>query len=88
MLPPMLLLCIFRPSCRVRRMHWRRCGAPCLHPRLGCLCAVCPCRDEVASCSERAYESLSVSDAVDLLMLGSEAEVEAYARQVCVRATV
>lgn len=38
--------------------------------------------DEVASCSERAYESLSVSDAVGLLMLGSEAEVEAYAREV------
>ncbi|KAL4445895.1 hypothetical protein ABPG77_009094 [Micractinium sp. CCAP 211/92] len=38
-------------------------------------------RDEVASCSERAYESLSVSDAVGLLMLGSKAEVEAYARQ-------
>ncbi|KAL4425703.1 hypothetical protein ABPG75_009719 [Micractinium tetrahymenae] len=38
-------------------------------------------RDEVASCSERAYESLSVADAVGLLMLGSEAEVEAYARE-------
>lgn len=38
-------------------------------------------REEVASCSARAYESLAVSDAVGLLMLGSEAEVEAYARE-------
>ena len=40
------------------------------------------CREEVASCSERAYESLSVADAASVLMLGGEAEVEAYAREV------
>ncbi|PSC75509.1 26S proteasome non-ATPase regulatory subunit 8-like protein A [Micractinium conductrix] len=38
-------------------------------------------REEVASCSERAYESLSVADAASVLMLGGEAEVEAYARE-------
>lgn len=39
-------------------------------------------RDEVASCSERAYASLTVADAQALLMLGSQAEAEAYAKQV------
>ena len=39
-------------------------------------------RDEVASCSERAYASLTLADAQALLMLGSQAEAEAYAKQV------
>ena len=43
-----------------------------------------PClrRDEVASCSECAYASLTLADAQALLMLGSQAEAEAYAKQV------
>eukprot|EP00887_Chlorella_sp_A99_P000939 scaffold5.g939.t1 len=38
-------------------------------------------RDEIASCSERAYESLSLADAASLLMLGSADEAAAYAQQ-------
>lgn len=38
-------------------------------------------RDEVASCSECAYASLTLADAQALLMLGSQAEAEAYAKQ-------
>lgn len=40
------------------------------------------CREEVASCSEKAYERLRVTDAARMLMLGSEAEVRSYAQQV------
>ena len=36
----------------------------------------------MASCSERAYASLTVADAQSLMMLGSEAEVVAYAQEV------
>lgn len=36
-------------------------------------------RDEIAGCSERSYESLGVSAARELMMFGSDAEVEAYA---------
>ena len=41
------------------------------------------CREEVASCSERAYNSLSVADAAAMMMLGSEAEVVEFAAEVC-----
>ena len=39
-------------------------------------------REEIASCSEAAYESLRVQDAQRLLMLGSSAELEACAQAV------
>ncbi|GAB4816975.1 hypothetical protein N2152v2_004021 [Parachlorella kessleri] len=38
-------------------------------------------RDEVASCSERAYQSLSVPDAMRMLMFSSEQEAVEYAQQ-------
>ncbi|EFN57735.1 hypothetical protein CHLNCDRAFT_142990 [Chlorella variabilis] len=38
-------------------------------------------REEVASCSERAYNSLSVADAAAMMMLGSEAEVVEFAAE-------
>ena len=40
--------------------------------------------DEIATCSERAYTSLPLGDAQRMLMLGSEGELLAYAKQVCV----
>ena len=36
----------------------------------------------MASCSERAYQSLSVPDAVQMLMFASEQEAVEYAQQV------
>ena len=39
-------------------------------------------REEVASCSERAYAKLPVAAAAKMLMLGSEAEVAEYAKKV------
>ncbi len=38
-------------------------------------------RDEIASCSERAYTGMSVDSARKLLMFSSTAETEAYCRQ-------
>lgn len=38
-------------------------------------------RDEAASCSEKAYERLSLADAARLLRLGSEAAAREYAQQ-------
>jgi 26S proteasome regulatory subunit N12 len=38
-------------------------------------------RDEVASCSEAAYESLPASEAAKMLKFTSEGELHAYARQ-------
>lgn len=74
----------YHTRCTPQQPHWQgrqRCTP---RPRTRRVVLLLPdaCRDEVASCSERAYESLSLSDAVGLLMLGSEAEVEAYAREV------
>jgi hypothetical protein len=42
-------------------------------------------RDEVASCSERAYASLPLGDAQRLMMFGSAQEAAAYAKQVGAR---
>jgi 26S proteasome regulatory subunit N12 len=38
-------------------------------------------RDEVASCSEAAYESLPASEAAKMLKFNTEAELNAYATQ-------
>lgn len=38
-------------------------------------------RDEIASCSERAYAGMTVESARKLLMFGSAAETESYCRQ-------
>jgi hypothetical protein len=42
----------------------------------------CPARDEVASCSERAYKSLSLADAQRMLLFPTGAELVEYAAQV------
>ena len=42
-----------------------------------------PVRDEIAGCSERAYESLSSADAAALLMFSSPDDLKAYADKVC-----
>jgi 26S proteasome regulatory subunit N12 len=39
-------------------------------------------RDEIASCSEAAYSSLSLGDAQKVMMFKSSKEAEAYAKQV------
>lgn len=39
-------------------------------------------REEIASCSEKAYERLRISDAKRLMMLDSEKEVREYAEEV------
>jgi hypothetical protein len=39
-------------------------------------------RDEIASCSERAYASLTLADAQRLMMFASAKEAAAYAQQV------
>ncbi|CAI5465251.1 unnamed protein product [Closterium sp. Yama58-4] len=38
-------------------------------------------RDEIAGCSEKAYESLEIKDACQLLMFTNEAELKPYAEQ-------
>ena len=43
-----------------------------------CVC----CRDEIASCSEKAYTHLLVSDAKKMMLFGSEKEVMDYAEKV------
>ena len=40
------------------------------------------CREEIAECSERAYSSLSTSDAKKLMMFGSDQEALSYAQEV------
>ena len=40
------------------------------------------CRDEIADCSERAYISLSISDAKMLMLFKSDQEAAGYAAQV------
>jgi 26S proteasome regulatory subunit N12 len=40
------------------------------------------CRDEIADCSERAYNTLSISDAKKLMLFKSDKEAEAYAAEV------
>ena len=41
------------------------------------------CRDEIASCSERAYKQLSVSEAQKLMLFTSSKEAAEFAEQVC-----
>lgn len=41
-----------------------------------------PCRDEIASCSERAYKQLSVSEAQRLMLFSSAKEALQYAEEV------
>ena len=43
----------------------------------------CCCRDEIASCSERAYKQLSVAEAQKLMLFSSAKEASQYAEQVC-----
>jgi len=51
--------------------------------KLLCYCVTAPyCREEIASCSEAAYSSLSLADAQKLMMFKSQKEAEAYAKQV------
>ena len=40
------------------------------------------CRDEIASCSERAYKQLSVSEAQKLMLFSSAKEALQYAEEV------
>lgn len=51
------------------------------------ICLVCY-REEVASCCERAYTKLSVSEAQKLMMFDSPAAVLDYAKQVSVMMTL
>ena len=44
------------------------------------------CRDEIASCSERAYSSLSIVEAKKLMLFSSDAEALKYADQVSMHA--
>lgn len=46
---------------------------------------VCCCREEIASCSEKAYNKLSLADAQKIMMFDSQQAVKSYAEQVCVR---
>ncbi len=39
------------------------------------------CREEIAGCSERAYESLSVADARKLMLFGSDQEATQFATE-------
>lgn len=41
-----------------------------------------PCRNEIASCEETAYESLPLKDAATLLFFTSQSELLAFAKQV------
>lgn len=50
---------------------------------LTCVTCIAP-REEVASCSERAYAQLTLSDAQAMLKLNNEQEAAAYATEVCV----
>jgi hypothetical protein len=40
-------------------------------------------RDEIAGCSEKAYDSLSVTDAKKILMFSSDWELQEYVSEVC-----
>lgn len=40
------------------------------------------CRDEIAGCSEKAYDSLSLADAKKILMFASDQELQAYVLDV------
>jgi hypothetical protein len=39
--------------------------------------------DEIAGCSEKAYDSLSVGDAKKILMFSSDRELQGYVIEVC-----
>jgi len=39
-------------------------------------------RDEIAGCSEKAYDSLAVADAKKILMFASDQELQAYVLDV------
>ena len=43
----------------------------------------CFCRDEIASCSERAYKQLSVPEAQKLMLFTSAKEALQFAEGVC-----
>lgn len=41
-------------------------------------------RDEIAGCSEKAYDSLSLADAKKILMFASDQELQAYVLDVSI----
>ena len=41
-------------------------------------------RDEIAGCSEKAYDSLSLTDAKKILMFASDQELQAYVLDVSI----
>ena len=45
------------------------------------------CRDEIAGCSEKAYDYLSISDAKKILMFSSDQELSQYITEVCILLT-
>jgi 26S proteasome regulatory subunit N12 len=46
-------------------------------------CLTSTVREEIASCSEKAYQYLRVKDAKDIMLFKNEKEVLAYATEVC-----
>lgn len=42
-------------------------------------------RDEIAGCSEKAYDSLSLADAKKILMFASDRDLQAYVLDVSIR---
>lgn len=45
------------------------------------------CRDEIAGCSEKAYDYLSINDAKQILMFSSDQELSEYITEVGVAGT-
>jgi hypothetical protein len=44
-------------------------------------------RDEIAGCSEKAYDYLSINDARQMLLYSSDQELLEYIKEVCIIAT-
>lgn len=47
-----------------------------------CCFVLVTCRDEIAGCSEKAYDYLSVNDARQMLLFSSEQELFEYIKEV------
>ena len=56
------------------------------HSKPSKLSVLLGCRDEIASCSERAYSSLTIAEAKKLMLFSSDAEALKYADQVSMHA--
>ena len=50
--------------------------------RIPLLLLLLPCREEIASCSERAYGHLTLTDAQKVMMFKDQKELLAYAQEV------